>query len=594
MALLATLAALALVLPVFLEVWRTTRFYDTDDAMRLVQVRDFLNGQGWFDLVAHRLNPPDAMLSHWSRIIDVPLAGMILFFSLFTDRESAETLTRLAFPLLLQFAYFAALFALFRRMAGSRALIAGFFLAVLCSSTNLQFLPGRIDHHAPQILLLVLMALTSVQCFDTSHAASARRGAILLGCLIALSMAISIENLPFIAALLAVFGFAWIVMREPAEQAFLQHVLPALGAALLSASFIAFALTVPPSRYFDPVADAFGIGHLAILATAGLLFIVCGFLTPYLRNSIARLALMLAAGVALVASIAVWCPYLLHDPLAGVDPLVRSTWLTHVREARPLWQVFLNAPVANTQYVGPLLLGLAAIAWAVRVNAGAARWQWLALGALALAGTLAAAWQVRALTSVMPIVLVGGAWAVVQAIRIFAHEKMPMAFVKPACVAVLFCVQIWQGVGQSLAQAVPGQGEMTTEQGAAADACFDAASFAPLKALPAARVLAPIDLGPFILVYTPHTVVAGPYHRNNAGNRLLIETMLAPPEKARALAQASQAQVLAFCPAGREVMLRYARLAPDGLAATLQRGQTPSWLSPIGDSAAPVQRYAIH
>jgi hypothetical protein len=124
MALVATLVALALVLPAFVEVWRTTRFFDTDDAMRLVQVRDLLNGQGWFDLVVHRLNPPDAVLSHWSRVIDVPLAGMILFFSLFTSRESAETLTRLAFPLLVQFAYFAALFALFRRMAGPRALIA--------------------------------------------------------------------------------------------------------------------------------------------------------------------------------------------------------------------------------------------------------------------------------------------------------------------------------------------------------------------------------------------------------------------------------------------------------------------------------------
>jgi hypothetical protein len=606
MALVATLVALALVLPAFVEVWRTTRFFDTDDAMRLVQVRDLLNGQGWFDLVVHRLNPPDAVLSHWSRVIDVPLAGMILFFSLFTSRESAETLTRLAFPLLVQFAYFAALFALFRRMAGPRALIAGFFLAVLCSTTNMQYLPGRIDHHAPQILLLVLMALMSVRCLDKPLAGPSARAALLLGCLIPLSMAISIENLPFIVAILAVFSFGWIFAHEPAQRA-----LRPLGSALIVASIFAFVSTVPPVRYLDPVADAFGIGHLAVLVMTGLLFIGCAFMTPHLRSRNARLALMLAAGLALVAAIAVWCPYLLHDPLSGVDPLVRSTWLSRVREARPLWLVLMRAPAEIIPHIGPLLLGIAAIVCAIRATSGATRWQWIALGALALVGTLASIWQVRALTSVLPIALVGGVWAVVQAIHRFETEKMPWAAVKPASVAVLFCVQIWQGVTQAMPQSLPQSlptADMSEESAVAADTCFDAASYAPLRALPAAqgpgpidKVLGPIDLGPYILVYTPHAIVAAPYHRDNDGNRLFIETMLASPDKAQALAEASKAQVLAFCPFAREITLLYAKLAPDGLAAALLRGQPPAWLSRIdgqapgraSGQASPIQLYAI-
>ena len=31
---------------------------DTDSAMRLVQVRDLLHGQSWFDTVQHRMNTP--------------------------------------------------------------------------------------------------------------------------------------------------------------------------------------------------------------------------------------------------------------------------------------------------------------------------------------------------------------------------------------------------------------------------------------------------------------------------------------------------------------------------------------------------------
>ncbi len=49
----------------------------TDDAMRLVQVRDLLAGQNWFDLTQHRLSPPAGVTMHWSRLIDLPLAALI-------------------------------------------------------------------------------------------------------------------------------------------------------------------------------------------------------------------------------------------------------------------------------------------------------------------------------------------------------------------------------------------------------------------------------------------------------------------------------------------------------------------------------------
>jgi hypothetical protein len=39
----------------------------TDDAMRVVEVRDFLGGQNWFNLTQYRLDPPGGVESHWSR-----------------------------------------------------------------------------------------------------------------------------------------------------------------------------------------------------------------------------------------------------------------------------------------------------------------------------------------------------------------------------------------------------------------------------------------------------------------------------------------------------------------------------------------------
>src|SRR3954452_14790108 len=69
LAIVAALVAGALIkASAVLDVWRTGSFIDTDDAMRLVQVRDLLAGQSWFDLTATRLDPPGTLM-HWSRVV---------------------------------------------------------------------------------------------------------------------------------------------------------------------------------------------------------------------------------------------------------------------------------------------------------------------------------------------------------------------------------------------------------------------------------------------------------------------------------------------------------------------------------------------
>ena len=45
----------------------------------LRQVRALLGGQGWFDLRQHRFDPAHGGANiHWSRLVDLPLAGLIL------------------------------------------------------------------------------------------------------------------------------------------------------------------------------------------------------------------------------------------------------------------------------------------------------------------------------------------------------------------------------------------------------------------------------------------------------------------------------------------------------------------------------------
>jgi hypothetical protein len=78
------LVALALLLQHWAQTTET--LLDTDDAMRPVELRGWLAGNGllagWFDRHQARLLPPLGFDAHWSRLIDAGLAGLLLIFKL--------------------------------------------------------------------------------------------------------------------------------------------------------------------------------------------------------------------------------------------------------------------------------------------------------------------------------------------------------------------------------------------------------------------------------------------------------------------------------------------------------------------------------
>ena len=237
-----------------LDVWRTGVFLDTDDAMRMTQVRDWLAGQAYFDMVAHRMDPPDGVLMHWSRIVDLPLAALLKLFGLFLPAADAEAATRIAFPLLMLGALYGAVAAA-ARAVGERA--TPFFavaLAFLGAPYLVQFKAGRIDHHAPQIVLLTLATAATMAAFEPARA----RLAALAGALAALSLSISLENAPFLALLAAAPAAAWIV--EGARQ---RAALVAYALGLVGGLIAFFGVTVPPARYFETACDAYSFAHVA-------------------------------------------------------------------------------------------------------------------------------------------------------------------------------------------------------------------------------------------------------------------------------------------------------------------------------------------
>jgi hypothetical protein len=66
------------------------RFGDPDDALRLVEVRDLLGGQSWFD-VRSTGSCPEGVARYWSRLVDIPLATGILILRPPAWRPSRRT-----------------------------------------------------------------------------------------------------------------------------------------------------------------------------------------------------------------------------------------------------------------------------------------------------------------------------------------------------------------------------------------------------------------------------------------------------------------------------------------------------------------------
>src|SRR5947209_10790817 len=102
---------------------------DTDDAMRLAQLRDWLGGQGWFDLSQPRV--AGGYESHWSRLIDAGLAATLWVFGWFADPVMAERLMRTVWPLLWVAPTMAGAVTIAWRIGGREAALMALLLAAV-------------------------------------------------------------------------------------------------------------------------------------------------------------------------------------------------------------------------------------------------------------------------------------------------------------------------------------------------------------------------------------------------------------------------------------------------------------------------------
>lgn len=549
---------------------------DNDSLLRLVEVRDLIAGQGWFDLHQYRMGVDGAMPMHWSRLVDLPLAAIILLITTLTGSQAiGETGAMILWPMTL---YACALFLLLRigRQVGDEAAAVPLLVigGVSLYYTGM-FAPGVIDHHNAQLVL----ALALIHCL--LKASPEDRAAWWAGLLAVLMLAIGMETLPFVAVAGIAVSTQFLVGGEGARSTAFSF-----GASFALASAAVFVATVPPSNWREVHCDAFSVAHfgIGILAGGGLSAIAAAKAV----DSIGRKTLALAALASLTASAALlFAPQCLADPYAGLAPALKVYWLDFVGEAQPLWNVLVEEPEAAGGHYLTALTAL--LVFAARIQRNGLRRQDAIFGAFLLMAFLVSVWQIRGSRFSIPLACVPLAmWVADWRARAQAAPGAGNTLKMLGAWIASFNVT-WILLGATISLLIsPDQ----LEAEAARERCQKAEDYDDLAKMTPQGVLVISNLGAPVLRYTPHHVLAGPYHRNVEGNLAAIDAFN-KPDAARDIAVRHGLTLLAFCPGNPETAF-FAERSPEGLLAALARGEAPAWLESYPESSAqPLRLYRV-
>ena len=466
---------------------------DTDDNLRLAQVRALLGGQPWYDLIQYRLAPPNGANIHWSHLPDLPIAGLILLLDPLIGNAAAERWAVALAPMLPLAIGFFAIALIARRIVTPIAWPIA-LLTTLCAGILMpMWIPLRIDHHGWQLALLAV----SLAGLVDSRAA---RGGVTSGIATALSLTIGLEMIAFLALVGAATALFWV--RDRAENI----RIAAYGASLGGGAAIGFALFASQANRMA-VCDALSPVWLSAVAAAGALLVLLAVLP--LQNWRVRLAVGALAGGTLAVGFALAWPHCLGRP-EGVSAGLQALWLDNVSEARPLYQQEWRKALLIVALPISGLIGYAlAVIQAWRSADKLA--PMLALSTMALASVILLFWQVRTAPASQLLAIPGATilgMYVIPRWRASVH-MLPRVFGSLAAVAVT--TGLWAVIPII---AFPEQIEPDLIAAGDSLGCSSAAAFAPIVDLPDATILTPIDLAPRLIVMTGHNGIAGPYHRN--------------------------------------------------------------------------------
>ncbi len=538
----------------------------TDDLLRMVNVRDLIGGQSWFDLHQYRLGLPGGTLMHWSRLVDLPIALLTTLGNAIAPSHG-EMIAATIWPFALFVTALMGFMVAVRRISGASNMLPGLVIGGFGLVASGVFDTGSIDHHNVQLALgMWLIALLMPSGKQTHDFAIA-------GILASLMLAVGMEALPIIVGA----GLVVIARLQFEGDAL---ILPTrrFGLGLALSLFVLFFALVGTQNYTGTACDSYSLFHLCCGGIGGLALYAGLSDTARARLPKANLTAPLIAGVlALLVAVVFFRPCL-ADPVGSLDPKLKFFWLDSVFEAQSAFRIFTLDP-----WLLPSLFGmpLLALGWlASNIWRGTQRSLSTGLFGLLLIATAVTVFQMRGTEFSGPIsalILAGLVTILSEGIG----KERPVLLISTW---LLSCAIVWKLLSTAgIALLAHGHsGPLIAGAGVkqAGASCHSTESLAALLSEPTGTVAAANGLGPDILFSTPHRVLAGPYHRNVEGNLAWINAMIGTPDEARKILIDASTTLLAICPDDPDER-DFLRAAPDGFVGQLLKGQTFSWIEPV-------------
>lgn len=480
------------------------RLPDSDDEMRLVMVRDLLAGQGWYDMVQHRALPPDGLPMHWSRLADLPLAALTWLFSRFTDQMAALQITAALWPVALFVLYLSIIgAAMITRFGHAQASFAVMAAAALPSVASTFFPLGRVDHHNLQIL-----CMTAALAAILWPGKPVRRGAA-AGLIAAFSLAVGLETIVFFAALGVVLSLLYVLDTPGALER-----LGGYGAALGLCAPVLFAAQTALRDWAVARCDQLSPLTLALTTMAAVFTVLAARLRHRVRSISARSALVAASVAAMIGMLWPGLSRCHEGSFSTLPPEIAELIRNGISESMSLTGMFALSPATAIQAALPYAVLAINLTFYLLSPANAGRRGTalilLAFILLAMAGL---SYQIRTIIWGLPALPMG--FGIVMAWLLTPGRTARHRF-GPVAAATVFVLVLFPSIPLRIGieTLTPGGADHARRAGPSLSrGCSDPDTIARLNALPPAAILAPLEFGTRLLLYTHHSVFALPYHR---------------------------------------------------------------------------------
>lgn len=323
--------------------------HDSDSWLRLLLVREWLQGGGWYDHMVYRTSAPmGGIESPWTRPMDIIVALLVKLQFYNADLDIKLFRAALLMPAMWGALMVGGTCRLLMKLDQPAATYLP-VLAIFAVTPTLwtYFMLANADHHG-LLAALWVWALSFI-------VPDSRRGrdAVCLGLILGLMLWISPEVLPLIAATYMWLGLRW--LRGATDK-----FLPWAATATCLAALAALMAERSANQMFIPVYDSISIVHIYALSLCGLL----AWALHFVKGNLQRKTTLAALGSAVVFA-AIWFvfPLFFKNPMALMHPFITERFLAAIQEAQPL---FNRPPLVVFGTLLHPVVAIMACAWQIR------------------------------------------------------------------------------------------------------------------------------------------------------------------------------------------------------------------------------------